>query len=141
VSESSPGSKDKPVVNVDWDALRLAGPYPRQAFAFVQEGLGFTVRQVHGDPDKLPPGQRHVSGRQLCEGLRDYAIRKYGLLARSVLQHWHINRTEDFGKIVFAMIDAGLMSRTDRDTMTDFEAVYSFDEAFERDRIMHALSN
>lgn len=134
-------NEQEKATSVDWDALRLAGPYPRQAFAFVQEGLGFTVRQIHGDPEKVPAGQRHVSGRQLCAGLRDYAIKKYGLLARNVLEHWKIHKTEDFGKIVFAMVDAGLMSRTDHDTMADFEGVYSFDEAFERDKVIKVLTN
>ena len=78
---------------------------------------------------------RHVSGQQLCLGLRDYAIERYGILAPAVLEHWHIIRTEDFGRIVFAMIDAGLMSKTSADTLEAFRAVFDFGEAFCRDEL------
>lgn len=129
-------------VEIDWQhVLEIAGPYPREAFDFVQEGLGYTVRQVHGDPSKKAPGQRHVSGQQLCLGLRDYAIRKYGLLARSVFEHWNIHRTDDFGRIIFAMIEAGLMSQSDEDQLEDFVGVYQFNDAFDRTRILEMLMN
>lgn len=126
---------------IAWKTLTANAPYPREAYAFVQEGLGYTVRLVHGDPSKLPAGERHVNGRDLCEGLREYAIKKYGLMARSVLEHWHIHRTEDFGRIVFGMVDAGLMSSTDEDSMADFVGVYSFEDAFDRDHVMAALGH
>lgn len=73
---------------------------------------------------------RHVSGQQLCVGLRDFAIVQFGALARTVLERWGVRKTEDFGKIVFAMIDAGLMRKTDEDTLEDFRDVYEFEEAF-----------
>jgi uncharacterized repeat protein (TIGR04138 family) len=69
---------------------------------------------------------RHVGGRDLCLGLRDYAIRRYGLLAKTVLNHWGLTQTEDFGKIVFALVDAGLLRKTDDDTLEDFEGVFRF---------------
>ncbi|MCE9592002.1 MAG: hypothetical protein K8S99_15955 [Planctomycetes bacterium] len=74
--------------------------------------------------------ERHVTGRQLCMGLRDFAIEQYGLLARTVLRRWRINSSEDFGHIVFAMVDAGLMGKTDDDTIRDFTDVYDFETAF-----------
>ena len=73
---------------------------------------------------------RHVSGRQLCLGLRDYAIRRYGLLAKTVLNHWGVTRTEDFGRIVFALVEAGLLRKTDDDTLEDFQGVFDFEEEF-----------
>ena len=78
----------------------------------------------------MPDQDRHISGQQLCLGLRDHAIERYGLMAPVVLEHWNVRRTEDFGRIVFAMIEGGLMSRTDEDTMEDFRSVFHFDEAF-----------
>jgi uncharacterized repeat protein (TIGR04138 family) len=119
---------------VDWLRLsRGSGPYPVKAYQFVSAGLSHTARVVHkelavGDVDS----SRHISGQQLCLGLRDYAIRQYGMLARTVLAHWHIQSTSDFGKIVFAMIDAGLMRKTDSDSIEDFDGVFDFDEAFEQ---------
>jgi uncharacterized repeat protein (TIGR04138 family) len=116
-----------------------AGPYPAEAYEFVQRGLSYTVQKLHGtvaDPD----ASRHVSGRQLCEGLREFSLTQWGLLARVVLRQWEIHSTVDFGRIVFALIDAGQMQktdddtqmqRTDEDTLDDFSNVYDFKMAFE----------
>lgn len=106
------------------------GPYPLEAYNFVREGLNYTAQNVHGDPESLPELERHVSGQQLCIGLRDYAIERYGLLAPAVLEHWRVRRTDDFGRIVFAMIEAGVMSSTSDDSLEDFRAVFDFTEAF-----------
>lgn len=125
---------------IDRKLSDTGGSYPREAFNFVQEGLGFTVHQVHGDLSKVPQGQRHVGGRQLCLGLRDYAIERYGLLARQVLEHWRIHRTDDFGRIVFQMIEQGHMCRSDDDRPEDFQAIFSFDEAFAPERVLQAVA-
>lgn len=122
---------------VDWAwIVARAGSYPRAAFDFVRDGLGHTVerallQQEHALRAGMGnPGSHHVSGQQLCIGLRDYAILQYGMLAPAVLRHWNIVRTEDFGRIVYAMIEGGLMSKTADDSIDDFAAVYDFDEAF-----------
>jgi len=120
--------------------LRSAGPYPIEAYAFVREGLSYTVERVHHEPDTLEKTDHHVSGQQLCFGLRDLAIEKFGLLAPLVLEHWNITRTDDFGRIVFAMIDVGLMSRNDEDTLDDFRAVFEFDDAFSRNELVGRIA-
>jgi len=107
--------------------------YPVDAFLFVQQGLDYTVRDMHGEFDEdcehYPP-DRHVTGRQLCHGLRRFAVHQYGMLARTVLKRWRITSCEDFGQIVFAMVDAKLMHKTDNDNLEDFKGVFAFDEAF-----------
>ena len=123
------------------DLRRLAaktGPYPAEAFQFVRDGLQRTMELVHGQ-GLGPEGDRHVSGQQLCMGLRDFAIERYGMLALGVLQGWNVHRTDDLGRIVFAMIDAGLMSKTSRDSLDDFRGVFDFPEAFSRDRLATAI--
>ncbi|HLP84801.1 MAG TPA: Minf_1886 family protein [Phycisphaerales bacterium] len=117
---------------VDWKSIReKAGPFPPQAYQFVRDGLAHTSRLVHGDRGEHDESRsRHVSGQQLCLGLRDFAIRQYGAMARTVLESWHIKTTSDFGRIVYAMIDAGMMRKTDEDDFGDFEGVFEFDEAF-----------
>lgn len=111
-----------------WEQLRSkAGQFPPQAYVFVQEGLRATADRLHGD---CPVGDRHISGRELCMGLREHAIDQYGLLAKTVLEAWNIHRTEDFGRIVFAMVDAGLLRKTEEDSAEDFIGVFDFDEAF-----------
>jgi uncharacterized repeat protein (TIGR04138 family) len=115
-------------IKLDWKTIRQnAGPYAQEAFQFVRDGLAHTVKTIHGENKSC---ERHVSGQELCVGLKDYAIERYGLLARTVLSRWGINRTEDFGRIVFAMIDAGLMRKSDEDTLEDFREVFDFEEAF-----------
>ncbi|QDU33147.1 hypothetical protein KS4_11920 [Poriferisphaera corsica] len=118
-------------------AIARESRYALDAFVFVQRGLEHTVREIHGalaaeEPDLSHEEieSRHVSGSDLCLGLRDYAIAEYGLMARTVLKHWYITSCEDFGNIVFEMIDAGLMHKTDEDCLEDFIDTFDFRDAF-----------
>jgi uncharacterized repeat protein (TIGR04138 family) len=105
--------------------------YSVDAFVFVQRGLDYAVRKAHGEPTpEADPASRHVTGQFLCAALRDYAIEQYGLLARSVLRRFGIQSCEDFGRIVFAMIEAGLLQKTENDSLRDFMGVYDFAHAF-----------
>jgi uncharacterized repeat protein (TIGR04138 family) len=112
------------------DVVEQMDRYPLEAFHFVQQGLSYSVEKFHGGLID-PTIRRHISGQQLCDGLREYALMKWGLLARTVLHRWEINTTLDFGRIVFAMIDSGLMQKTDDDTLDDFREVFDFKTAFE----------
>lgn len=117
--------------------MHAAGGYAPQAYKFLHDGLAHTVKLIHGEAAvrEMPSeddDSRHVSGQQLCMGLREYAIDRYGLLARTVLGRWGIHRTADFGAIVFALVNSGLMRKTDEDSIEDFRDVYDFDEAFGR---------
>ena len=126
--------------STDADLKQLAakvGPYPLTAYRFVREGLSRTVEMSQGLDSS--EADRHVSGQQLCMGLREFAIERYGLLAPVVLRSWNVQRTDDFGRIVFAMIDAGLLSKTPQDSFEDFRGVFEFDEAFGRDRLVDAM--
>jgi uncharacterized repeat protein (TIGR04138 family) len=78
-------------------------------------------------------GERHVSGRELCEAARLYGLQQYGFLAPKVLETWGIRATGDFGELVFNMIAAGQMRKTRADRREDFNDVYDFGEAFSRD--------
>ena len=124
------------------------GLYPVDAYAFVQQGLSRTVTSVHGPgeaslekkpakPRPKPPVDddvsRHITGRDLCLGLRDEAWDRWGLLARTVLARWNITSTLDFGRIVFALIEHRWLQKTDDDTIDDFQGVYEFRAALETD--------
>ena len=124
-----PPSKDPAKAKVRPPMLEY-GAYPPEAYDFVQQGLSFTVQQIHNRVAK-PRASKHVSGQQLCEGIRQYALAQYGMLAATVLRLWNINSTLDFGRIVFALIEAGHMQKTDEDTIEDFRNVYDFKAAFE----------
>ncbi len=105
------------------------GVYPVDAYEFVQRGLQYTVAQIYG-AGKPGRGQGHVTGQQLSEGLREYAQIQWGLMAKAVLASWSITTTYDFGRIVFALVDGGILHKTDDDTIEDFRNVYDF-AAFE----------
>jgi len=107
--------------------------YKPDVYQFVLEGLHFTQEILKKQPlykAKLTIGQAHVSGQELSQGLRDYAINQYGALAGRVLSHWGINQTQDFGNIVFNMVEKKLFSKTEEDSLADFKDVYDFKTAF-----------
>lgn len=110
------------VVNdMDWSDLVAhyhAGDLP--------EGVAEAV-QAAGGCEKL---NRHVSGRELCWGLRDFAVERWGMLARTVLESWNLRATSDFGRIVFGFIEFGMMQKQDTDCLEDFSDVFDFGEAF-----------
>jgi uncharacterized repeat protein (TIGR04138 family) len=112
------------------EVVDAVGVYPQEAFLFVQQGLTYTVEQVHGDVSETD-ASHHISGRDLCQGLREYALNEWGLLARTVLARWNITCTLDFGRIVFAMVEHRLLLKTDQDNLEDFRNVYDFREALE----------
>jgi uncharacterized repeat protein (TIGR04138 family) len=85
-------------------------------------GLEFTMKKL-----KEP---RHVTGQELAEGLRMYALDQFGPMAKTVLEHWGITTTLDFGEIVFILIEAGLMRKTENDNLGDFKNVFNFESAF-----------
>ena len=74
--------------------------------------------------------ERHLTGQQLCEAARAYALQQYGYLARTVLSTWGITSTADFGEIVFNMIEIGQMRKTRKDKREDFHDAYDFAEVF-----------
>ncbi|MBW7905392.1 MAG: hypothetical protein H3C42_07475 [Phycisphaerae bacterium] len=108
--------------------LHEDGRYPRDAYAFLQQGLEHTTRALHGS--KRSGRAHHVTGQQLCEGLRDLAIQRWGLLARDVLASWGIHSTRDFGEMVFLLVRNELLGKQDSDRLEDFDDVFDFDEAF-----------
>ncbi len=117
--------------------------YRFEAYVFIFEALRFAQDRLEmGEPcrsiDSLPSPadefeedaiQKHVSGQDLCEAIRHYALDQYGLVAQNVLAHWGIRSTGDIGEIVFNLIDIGKMKKTENDHREDFENVYDFDEA------------
>lgn len=76
------------------------------------------------------PARRHITGRELLEAMRELGLARYGLMTKVVFEHWGVRSTEDFGRIVFRLVDAGLLSKTPEDSMEDFTGVYDFEEAF-----------
>jgi uncharacterized repeat protein (TIGR04138 family) len=103
--------------------------YTREAYLFVREALDHTQKQIsRSNKDRM----RHVSGQELLEGIREFALAQFGPMAMLVLNEWGVQRCSDFGEIVFNMVEIGLLAKTDRDSREDFAAGYDFFEAFRR---------
>jgi uncharacterized repeat protein (TIGR04138 family) len=103
--------------------------FHRDAYLFLREALDFTQKAIV----KESRGElRHVSGQELLGGIRDYALQQFGPMAITVLDEWGIRKCEDFGEIVFNMVEASLLAKTDKDSRDDFQNGYAFDEAFRK---------
>lgn len=100
--------------------------YAPEAFLFLHEGLMHTLKQVQ-EKEKKP---RQISGAELSDGLRQYALEQYGPLAMTVLGRWGLRTTRDFGEIVFLLLEAGLLGKTEEDKIEDFDNLFDFDDAF-----------
>jgi uncharacterized repeat protein (TIGR04138 family) len=101
--------------------------YDREAYQFVREGLDYTLKMLkksgHGP-------NRHVSGQELLEGLRRYALDQFGPMAKTVLEYWGVRRCEDFGELVFSMVEKGILGKSEQDNRGDFLGGYDFEEVF-----------
>jgi uncharacterized repeat protein (TIGR04138 family) len=123
------------------EVVQAVGIYPAEAYIFVQQGLTYTVQKIHAAQTD-PSVSRHVSGRDLSEGLRELALKQWGLMAQTVLARWNITSTMDFGRIVFAMVEHDLLQKTEEDRVEDFRHVYDFSTAFEKNyRIEPMIEN
>jgi uncharacterized repeat protein (TIGR04138 family) len=100
--------------------------YDRAAYHFLREALDFTLKERKKDTGQ----SGHVTGPQLLDGIRRFALKQFGPMVPSVLEYWGIQRTEDFGNMVFALVDVGIFGKTETDSIEDFKEVYSFEEAF-----------
>lgn len=96
--------------------------YHERAYLFVLAALEY----AQGKLDQ----RRHLTGGELAVACRDFALEQFGLLASTVLGHWGVHRTEDFGQMVFLLIEEGLLARQPSDKIEDFDRVYDFAEVF-----------
>ena len=102
------------------------GRYRKEAYFFVLDALQFTVKSL-----KLTGERRHVTGRQLLEGIKEFALEQFGPMVKTVFEHWGLRTTRDFGEIVFALVGAELLGKTEEDSIEDFVNVYDFDREFD----------
>jgi uncharacterized repeat protein (TIGR04138 family) len=107
-----------------FELARKHGRYKPNAYHFTLDAVQYTVRKTREI--------RHVTGRELLEGMRELAVSRFGPMAKTVFEQWGVRRTEDFGEIVFQLVDRGLLGKTDTDKPSDFAAGFDFDDAFVR---------
>ena len=103
----------------------LDGRYAKEAYLFIYDALKHTVENL--GKSELPREQRHISGTDLLRGISEFGLSQFGPLTKTVFEHWGVNKTEDFGRIVFNLVEAELMSKTEDDSLDDFIDVYDFE--------------
>jgi len=103
--------------------------YTRGAYTFVREALDFTQKLVGKDARGVI---RHVSGQELLDGIRQFALQQFGPMTVTVFEEWGVKCCRDFGEIVFNMVEIGLLAKTEKDTRADFQNGYDFTDAFRK---------
>src|SRR5207247_8009932 len=101
--------------------------YQRDAYVVLRDALDFTTKQ-----QKKIKGVsvRHVTGPELLDGVRKYALKEFGPMVITVFDNWGIHSCEDIGNMVFNLIGSGVFGKTEEDSIEDFKNVYDFREAF-----------
>lgn len=110
-------------------AIRKDDPrYARGAYYFLRQALDFSLKEMHkkGELDR----SNHLTGRQLLEGIRLYALEQFGPMVPSVFEYWGISKCRDFGNIVFNLVECKVLGKTDQDSPEDFNDGYDFKSAF-----------
>ena len=100
--------------------------YTSDAYLFVREALDHTQKAIAKSARRV----RHVTGQELLAGIRQFALEQFGPMAKTLLEEWGIHRCDDFGEIVFNMVEVGWLAKTDKDSRADFQDGYGFDDAF-----------
>lgn len=108
------------------DRIRLKERrYDERAYLFVLAALEFCQQRLEE--------RRHITGQELAVACRDLALERFGVMSKLVLEHWGIRATGDIGHIVFTLVELGMLLSQPNDSREDFEDVFDFDQAFERD--------
>ncbi|MEO0092828.1 MAG: Minf_1886 family protein [candidate division WOR-3 bacterium] len=106
------------------EILRKDPRYKLEAYFFVLAALDYTRKMT-----KKP---KHVTGKELLEGIKRLGLEQYGIMTKTVFESWGVRTTRDFGEIVFNMVNAGILAKTEEDKIEDFDNVYDFSEVFEK---------
>ncbi len=141
-------------MNIRDELARIIAGDPRysiESYAFVLEALNYAKyvklkrdarnrdksrsnetnrqRRPSSSQSKKARVSGHVTGRELCESVRKLALRQFGSMAATVLNHWGVRSTSDIGDIVYNLIAAGDLEKTPSDTRSDFDQAFDFETA------------
>jgi uncharacterized repeat protein (TIGR04138 family) len=108
--------------------------YHSNAYRFVSTALPYAQKRLNRSyAANMHDESAHISGPELLEGIRLFALENFGLMTLTVFRRWGVYETNDFGRIVFELIERGELRKTDRDHISDFYGVYDFDDVFDKD--------
>jgi uncharacterized repeat protein (TIGR04138 family) len=119
-------------MSITGKTLLLRSQFHANAYEFVLAALRHTQKKLGRGASRGKEEQSHISGQELVEGIRHFACEHFGLMTLTVFQQWGIHTTDDFGRIVFELIDRGEMRKTERDQISDFYDLYDFEDVFDR---------
>lgn len=112
--------------------------FGKGAYYFIREALDHTLKSL----EKTSQGKSgHVSGNELLEGIREYALERFGPMTLTLMDHWNVRKCRDFGEIVFNLVEHGILGRTENDSLEDFEGGYDFQKAFADPFLPHSQKN
>jgi len=100
--------------------------FSEEAYEFISDAVIYTTQKIQEDGDP----KRHISGQELLEGIKNFAIEQFGPLAQNVLESWGITDSISIGHIVFNMVDHQLLGSTEDDSIDDFKNGFDFSTAF-----------
>jgi len=115
------------------EIIKKDARYSLQAYQFIFEALDYTTNMLGKNQHKTTDVDRHVTGKQLMEGIKQYAIKQFGFMTLTVFEQWGINQDIDFGNIVFNLVESGLMGKTDKDSLDDFKNNYDMKKVFDEE--------
>ena len=98
--------------------------YKLDAYEFISKSIDH-AREVGGKTG-------HLSGAELLAAFIDLSRRKYGNMARLVLESWGIYKASDVGDAVFNLVEAGILSKRPEDSREDFDIPTSFIALFDK---------
>ena len=118
-----------------FELLKKDTRYTIEAYQFVREALAYAQEEMDFGTDRTEPGETesHLTGQQLCEAIRVYALEQYGYMAKTVLNSWGLNSTGSVGDIVYNLIEISWMKKSESDSREHFEDVYDFEEVFQNE--------
>ena len=117
----------------DFDAIIRAirkedSRYSAGAYYFLRQALDFSLK--HLEKEERPSTSNHISGQELLEGIRLYALEQFGPMSSYLLKNWGVHACRDFGSIVFNLVESQVLGKTENDSPDDFKDGYGFEAAF-----------
>lgn len=100
--------------------------YTPEAYEFMSNAVAFTAHKLK----RLSKVNRHITGKELLEGVKDYALQEFGPMSGEILKSWGLKDSLSIGHVVFNMVDNKLLGKNDRDSIEDFKDGFDFDETF-----------
>lgn len=106
-------------------AVRRDPRYRPEAYDLVRQSLSHAAELFRtGEENK------HVTGRELLEGFRQFTLKEFGPMSLILLHQWGVRDCLDVGHIVYNLIEAGYFGKNHNDSLEDFAGVFDFETAF-----------